>query len=115
MSATDEAARPAPASDAPVIESVDTAVYVIPTDAPEADGTLSWDKTTMVLVTVRAGGPPGGRRGPSGRRSREGRALRPGHHGQGSQDRDREGGQAPVATPGPIGPGPSSRLSRDVD
>jgi L-alanine-DL-glutamate epimerase-like enolase superfamily enzyme len=59
MSATDEAARPALASDAPVIASVDTAVYVIPTDAPEADGTLSWDKTTMVLVTVRAGGREG--------------------------------------------------------
>jgi L-alanine-DL-glutamate epimerase-like enolase superfamily enzyme len=59
MSATDEAARPALASDAPVIASVDTAVYVIPTDAPEADGTLSWDKTTMVLVTVRAGGRAG--------------------------------------------------------
>jgi L-alanine-DL-glutamate epimerase-like enolase superfamily enzyme len=59
MSATDEAARPALASDAPVIESVDTAVYVIPTDAPEADGTLSWDKTTMVLVTARAGGREG--------------------------------------------------------
>ena len=59
MSATDEVARPALASDAPVIESVDTAVYVIPTDAPEADGTLSWDKTTMVLVTARAGGREG--------------------------------------------------------
>src|SRR3984957_1576404 len=59
MSATDEAARPALASQAPVIASVDTAVYVIPTDAPEADGTLSWDKTTMVLVTVRAGGREG--------------------------------------------------------
>jgi L-alanine-DL-glutamate epimerase-like enolase superfamily enzyme len=59
MSAADEVARPALASDAPVIESVDTAVYVIPTDAPEADGTLSWDKTTMVLVTARAGGREG--------------------------------------------------------
>jgi L-alanine-DL-glutamate epimerase-like enolase superfamily enzyme len=37
------------------ITAVDTAVYVVPTDAPEADGTLTWDKTTMVLVTVRAG------------------------------------------------------------
>src|ERR1700685_1979641 len=55
MSATDEAARPALASDAPVIASVDTAVYVIPTDAPEADGTLSWDQTTLGVAWARAG------------------------------------------------------------
>ncbi len=41
------------------VTAVDTAVYVIPTDAPEADGTLAWDKTTMVLVTVRAAGERG--------------------------------------------------------
>ncbi len=34
------------------IDSVDTSVYTFPTDAPEADGTLSWDSTTMVLVRV---------------------------------------------------------------
>ena len=34
-------------------------MYVIPTDAPEADGTLAWDKTTLVLVTVRAGDQQG--------------------------------------------------------
>jgi L-alanine-DL-glutamate epimerase-like enolase superfamily enzyme len=39
----------------PPVRDVTAAVYVIPTDAPEADGTLSWDKTTLVLVTVRAG------------------------------------------------------------
>ena len=39
--------------------ALDAAVYVIPTDAPEADGTLAWDKTTMVLVTARAGGELG--------------------------------------------------------
>jgi L-alanine-DL-glutamate epimerase-like enolase superfamily enzyme len=39
----------------PAVTAVDTAVYVIPTDAPEADGTLAWDKTTMVLVTLHAG------------------------------------------------------------
>ncbi|MET9762276.1 enolase C-terminal domain-like protein [Streptomyces sp. NPDC006372] len=27
----------------------------MPTDAPEADGTLSWDSTTLVLATVRCG------------------------------------------------------------
>jgi len=48
-----------PPADWPRIASVDTAVYVIPTDAPEADGTLAWNETTMVLVTVRAGGQEG--------------------------------------------------------
>jgi L-alanine-DL-glutamate epimerase-like enolase superfamily enzyme len=43
----------------PEVTALDTAVYVIPTDAPEADGTLAWDKTTMVLVTARAGGEQG--------------------------------------------------------
>jgi L-alanine-DL-glutamate epimerase-like enolase superfamily enzyme len=46
-------------ADQPEIQSVDAAVYVIPTDAPEADGTLAWDKTTLVLVTVRAGDQEG--------------------------------------------------------
>src|SRR5579862_5373425 len=38
-----------------LIESVHASVYTVPTDAPEADGTLSWDSSTMVLVQVRAG------------------------------------------------------------
>jgi L-alanine-DL-glutamate epimerase-like enolase superfamily enzyme len=46
-------------AEAPVIEDLATAVYVVPTDAPEADGTLAWDKTTLVVVTVRAGGEQG--------------------------------------------------------
>jgi len=37
------------------VTALDAAVYVIPTDAPEADGTLTWDKTTMVVVTAQAG------------------------------------------------------------
>ena len=43
----------------PEVTALDAAVYVIPTDAPEADGTLAWDKTAMVLVTARAGGEQG--------------------------------------------------------
>jgi L-alanine-DL-glutamate epimerase-like enolase superfamily enzyme len=43
----------------PAIEGLDAAVYVVPTDAPEADGTLAWDKTTLVLVTASAGGQQG--------------------------------------------------------
>jgi L-alanine-DL-glutamate epimerase-like enolase superfamily enzyme len=42
-------------TDAPVIQDLAAAVYVVPTDAPEADGTLAWDKTTLVVVTARAG------------------------------------------------------------
>ncbi|MFJ7336215.1 enolase C-terminal domain-like protein [Streptomyces sp. NPDC101110] len=42
-------------TDAAVVERLDTAVYTVPTDAPEADGTLSWDSTTLVVATVRSG------------------------------------------------------------
>jgi L-alanine-DL-glutamate epimerase-like enolase superfamily enzyme len=41
------------------VRELGTAVYVIPTDAPEADGTLAWRETTMLLVTARAGGEQG--------------------------------------------------------
>jgi hypothetical protein len=41
--------------DGPVVQEVTTAVYVIPTDAPEADGTLAWDQTTIVVAWARAG------------------------------------------------------------
>ncbi|MGC1733866.1 MAG: mandelate racemase, partial [Pseudonocardiaceae bacterium] len=37
------------------IDSVAVTVYTVPTDAPEADGTLTWGSTTMVLVEVRSG------------------------------------------------------------
>ncbi len=33
--------------------------YTIPTDFPEADGTLAWDSTTIVTVRARAGGRSG--------------------------------------------------------
>ncbi|WP_336644270.1 enolase C-terminal domain-like protein [Microbacterium sp. USHLN186] len=38
-----------------VIDRVDVGVYTIPTDAPEADGTIAWDSTTMIIVQVGAG------------------------------------------------------------
>jgi len=41
------------------VESVAVSVYVVPTDAPEADGTLSWDRTTLVLAEVRSGAVTG--------------------------------------------------------
>jgi L-alanine-DL-glutamate epimerase-like enolase superfamily enzyme len=45
--------------DGPAVREITTAVYEIPTDAPEADGTLVWDKTTLVLASVRAGAAKG--------------------------------------------------------
>lgn len=37
------------------VERLTTAVYRIPTDRPESDGTFTWDSTTLVLVFVAAG------------------------------------------------------------
>src|SRR5690242_15905143 len=41
------------------IRRVSAQVFRIPTDAPEADGTIEWDATTLVLVTIEAGGCTG--------------------------------------------------------
>ncbi|HET7173786.1 MAG TPA: enolase C-terminal domain-like protein [Nocardioidaceae bacterium] len=43
----------------PVVEQVSASVYDVPTDQPEADGTLAWSKTTLVVVEVRGGGRSG--------------------------------------------------------
>jgi len=43
----------------PAIERVIASAFRIPTDAPEADGTLSWDQTTLVIAEVSAGGVTG--------------------------------------------------------
>jgi L-alanine-DL-glutamate epimerase-like enolase superfamily enzyme len=40
--------------DVPVTK-LEASAYTIPTDAPEADGTMTWDSTTLVLVQVHAG------------------------------------------------------------
>lgn len=45
-------------SDLP-IERLEVAAYTIPTDYPESDGTIEWDRTTIVLVEVHAGGELG--------------------------------------------------------
>jgi L-alanine-DL-glutamate epimerase-like enolase superfamily enzyme len=37
------------------IDRVQISAYTIPTDAPEADGTYEWSKTTLVLVRAHAG------------------------------------------------------------
>ncbi|MGI8952879.1 MAG: enolase C-terminal domain-like protein [Chitinophagaceae bacterium] len=41
------------------IEQLRTSAYKIPTDALEADGTIAWNSTTLVLVQVQAGGKTG--------------------------------------------------------
>ncbi|HET7050814.1 MAG TPA: enolase C-terminal domain-like protein [Solirubrobacteraceae bacterium] len=38
------------------VQQIEVAAYTIPTDAPEADGTLSWDSTTIVVVHAHAAG-----------------------------------------------------------
>lgn len=42
-----------------LIEKLQTSVYKIPTDLPEADGTLKWTSTTLVIVEIFAGGKQG--------------------------------------------------------
>jgi L-alanine-DL-glutamate epimerase-like enolase superfamily enzyme len=37
------------------IDTIKVMAYTIPTNTPEADGTLAWDSTTVVLVEVRSG------------------------------------------------------------
>jgi L-alanine-DL-glutamate epimerase-like enolase superfamily enzyme len=58
VSDVSESGRP-PGGDSPVITGLEAAAYVVPTDAPEADGTLAWDKTTIVVATARGGGQEG--------------------------------------------------------
>jgi L-alanine-DL-glutamate epimerase-like enolase superfamily enzyme len=41
------------------LESLEVGAYTVPTDYPEADGTLSWDSTTIVVVHAQAGGERG--------------------------------------------------------
>ncbi|HMD95374.1 MAG TPA: enolase C-terminal domain-like protein [Trebonia sp.] len=45
--------------DSPAIEGLTAAAYEIPTDQPEADGTLAWSSTTMVVAHVTGGGRTG--------------------------------------------------------
>ena len=41
------------------VRDVRAQAYTVPTDAPEADGTAAWDKTTIVIASVQAGGVQG--------------------------------------------------------
>jgi L-alanine-DL-glutamate epimerase-like enolase superfamily enzyme len=38
------------------VEELEVAAFTVPTDAPEADGTLAWDSTTIVVVHAYAAG-----------------------------------------------------------
>lgn len=46
-------------SEWPAVEEMRAAAYTIPTDAPESDGTLAWNATTIIVVKARAGGAEG--------------------------------------------------------
>jgi L-alanine-DL-glutamate epimerase-like enolase superfamily enzyme len=37
------------------VEALEARAYTVPTDAPEGDGTLTWDSSTVVVVEARAG------------------------------------------------------------
>lgn len=41
------------------VEKIEVTAFEIPTDAPEADGTLSWQSTTLILVEAEAAGKKG--------------------------------------------------------
>jgi len=43
----------------PRIEKVEASAFEIPTEQPESDGTLEWQKTTLVVAEVTAGGKRG--------------------------------------------------------
>ncbi|HET7371032.1 MAG TPA: enolase C-terminal domain-like protein [Gammaproteobacteria bacterium] len=47
------------AREAAPVESLKVSAYKIPTDAPESDGTLEWNSTTIVVAEVSAGGKTG--------------------------------------------------------
>lgn len=46
-------------SSSTIVESLDVAAYTIPTDFPESDGTIEWDKTTIVVVEAKSGNVSG--------------------------------------------------------
>ena len=41
------------------IEGIQVSAYTVPTETPESDGTFQWNKTTLVLVEIQAGGEIG--------------------------------------------------------
>jgi L-alanine-DL-glutamate epimerase-like enolase superfamily enzyme len=45
--------------DRAVIDDIQVSAYTVPTASPESDGTLEWNKTTLVLVELRSAGEVG--------------------------------------------------------
>jgi L-alanine-DL-glutamate epimerase-like enolase superfamily enzyme len=43
----------------PLIDGITVSCYTVPTETPESDGTLKWEKTTLVLVEASGGGMRG--------------------------------------------------------
>jgi L-alanine-DL-glutamate epimerase-like enolase superfamily enzyme len=56
---TVQAAASVTSQDLPAVDGVTAAVYEVPTDQPEADGTLAWSSTTLVVAHVSGGGRTG--------------------------------------------------------
>jgi L-alanine-DL-glutamate epimerase-like enolase superfamily enzyme len=56
---TAETATPVTGQDFPAVEHVTAAAYEVPTERPEADGTLAWSSTTLIVVHVTGGGRTG--------------------------------------------------------
>jgi L-alanine-DL-glutamate epimerase-like enolase superfamily enzyme len=56
---TAQTAPPVTGRDFPAVEHVTAAAYEIPTERPEADGTLAWSSTTLVVAHVTGGGRTG--------------------------------------------------------
>ncbi|OBI84786.1 enolase C-terminal domain-like protein [Mycobacterium sp. E740] len=57
MTSTDEAVLPKARAVTPAVAvtGLHAAAYTIPTDVPEADGTLAWDHTTLVVASAECG------------------------------------------------------------
>jgi L-alanine-DL-glutamate epimerase-like enolase superfamily enzyme len=49
----------AKAAELGTVTSLTAAAYTVPTDAPESDGTLEWDTTTILVVRAEGGGEHG--------------------------------------------------------
>jgi L-alanine-DL-glutamate epimerase-like enolase superfamily enzyme len=43
----------------PVVDRLEARCFTVPTEVPEADGTIAWDATTLVLVTATSGATTG--------------------------------------------------------
>jgi len=52
-------ALPVTGRDSPAVEHVTAAAYEVPAERPEADGTLAWSSTTLIVVHVTGGGRTG--------------------------------------------------------